>query len=150
MAKYTNIEKLLQKVNKDLEDVRVEFYKELATELVKASYHATDTGAYMASHNIGTDTRSPGYASKVGAFKQQGVDKAMAADDALNRLHGEAEAIPEGTEKVYIANRSPHSKFVEVGGAGWKRPGYYPFKIMRSNAKGALERAIAAIKGRSQ
>ena len=151
MAKYTNIEKLLQKVNKDLEDVRTEFYKGLATKLVEASYHATDTGAYMASHNIGTDTKRVGYKSKEGDFKARFVDKASVADQALSRLHAEAEAVPEGAEKVYISNRSPHAKAVEDGGHNWKytQP-YFPFKIMRREAGRIMADVVKEIKGRSQ
>ena len=148
MAKYTNMEKLLQKVNKNLEDVRTEFYKGLATVLVNAS--PVDTGAYMDSHNIGTDTTKAGFKSKEGEHKAQGVSRGPVVERTLSRLYAEAEAVPEGATKVYIANRSPHSKAVEDGGKGWKTPGYAPFRIMRREAKRVLDAAVAQVKGSSE
>ncbi|CAB4125104.1 hypothetical protein UFOVP59_78 [uncultured Caudovirales phage] len=148
MAKYSNIEKLFQKVNKDLDDVRKEFYYGLAEVLVRVS--PVDTGAYMDSHNIGTDTTRAGYTSKEGEHKAQGVSRGPVEERTLARLSSEIESIPEDATKVYIANCSPHSKFVEDGGKGWKTPGYAPFRIMRREAKRVLDSAVANVKGRSQ
>ena len=150
MAKYTNIDKLFNKINKNLDDVRTEFYLGLVQELVMNSYDATDTGAYMASHNVGTDTRSAGFTSKEGQFKARNVDKALVADQALERLRGEVMAIPDDATRVFIANRSPHSKAVEDGGWNWLRDGYHVFARTRREAKNILDAAVVKVKGESQ
>lgn len=148
MAKYTNIEQLFQKVNKDLEEVRTEFYKGLVEVLVEKS--PVDTGAYMDSHSVGTDTKSIGYKSKEGEHKAQNVPRGPVVERALERLNGQIESLPKDAEKVYISNRSPHANVVEEGGHRWNRGGYYPFKIMRREAKRVLASVISKVKGGSQ
>jgi len=147
MAKYSNIESLFRKVNKDLEDVRTEFYKGLVDTLVAAS--PVDTGAYMDSHGVGTNTKSVGYVSKEGDHTARNVAYGPVADRARAKMYAEIDALPPDADKVYIANRSPHSGAVENGGHRWQRGGYYPFRIMRREAGRIFEAAKATIKGRS-
>jgi hypothetical protein len=145
MAKYSNMELLLKKVNKDLEDVRTEFYKGLVEVLVANS--PVDTGAYMNSHSVSTDTTS-GAAQKSDGLPRKQPEQEVKGRN-LTRLFGEIDSLPPDATKVYIANRSPHSKTVEDGSWWPGKDGYYPFKIMRSRAKVVLDAAVAQVKGRS-
>lgn len=142
----------LNRVENNLEDVRKVFLQKLADQVVYASPNPTDggspvdTGAYVRSHSIGTSTGLGGKQSSHGKPKDNG----SAREEAHTKLYSQIEALPEGSTKVYMGNRSPHASAVETG---WPtkngfREGYHVYATLRGRAKVFIQEAKNEVWGR--
>lgn len=132
---------LIKNVQQQLDEVRDEFLRNVAKDLVNSS--PVDTGTYVKNHSITTSSGSGGSQSSQGKEEDSGT----ARDEALNKLEGQIASLPAGTTKAYIANRSPHANQVEFG--GWARtPPYAVYTGVRARANAHLQNAINTVKAR--
>jgi hypothetical protein len=132
---------LLKNVEQRLDEVRDEFLRNVAEDLVNSS--PVDTGTYVKNHSITTSSGSGGSQSSHGKEKDTGAARGV----ALDKLEGQIAALPAEATKVYIANRSPHANQVEYG--GWARtPPYAVYTGVRARANIHLQNAINTVKAR--
>lgn len=143
MAKQVAVGQLIKTIEQSLDDVRTEFLKNMAEDLVARS--PVDTGAYVTSHSI-TTTSGAGR-SRTSDNKPKGQNKEAKQAEALDQLYGDIAAIPAGQELVYIANRSPHANQVETGWA--TKDGYFVYQAVRSRAGAHLTNAIGKVRNRT-
>lgn len=102
---------IVKRIEGQLDNVKTIFLQKIATTLV--SFSPVDTGAYVTSHSI-TD-RSGNGRSRTSHGKSKRQDKTAKGVEALTQLMGDIAALSKNETKTYIANRSPHSKYVENG-----------------------------------
>lgn len=135
MAQRAFLGKLLR-LQEKIEQVQPNFLGKMATFVVKAS--PDDTGAYVLSHTIGAS-------SNVG-LSMSSRNRPSAPNthggDALQKLMGQAAAVPVGARVIGIGNNSPHSSSVEFGGPNWRRGGYYVYTQLDAVARDLLKDAI--------
>ena len=143
----TNIQRsvtaILKSIEEDLEQVRTEFLKNMAEELVSRS--PVDTGAYVTSHSIRTTSGAGRMRTSEGKPTQQSAPAKR--EEALGQLLGDIASLPPDATKVYINNKSPHNKFVEFGGFNWKTTPYLVYTHTFQNAGSHLSAAVAKVKG---
>lgn len=132
---------LLKNVEQRLEDVRDEFLRNVAEDLVNSS--PVDTGTYVKNHSITTSSGSGGSRSSHGREKDDGTARSV----ALDKLEGQIANLPPDATTIYIANRSPHANQVEYG--GWARtPPYAVYTGVRARADIHLQKAVNTVKAR--
>ena len=131
---------IIKKIEQDLDQVRDEFLRNVAEDLVASS--PVDTGTYVRNHSITVSSGSGGGQSSHGKPRDNGT----ARGDALAKLNGQISGLPEGATQVHIANRSPHANKVEYSGWGSKSP-YAVFTTVRNRAGIHLQDAINKVKG---
>ena len=148
MAITRKLESVLRSIENDFTDVRNDFLKGMAEELVRLTATledggpAIDTGAYVSSHSI-TTTKGSGR-SRTSRHKPKGVNPQVAASASLNALYNDIDNISPDTTTVYMNNNSPHAQAVEHGVPGvWKRGGYYIYTRTRREAGNILSKAVA-------
>lgn len=130
---------LIQKIEKDLQEVRTQFLINMAEDIVGSSKPTVDTGAYITSHSIRT-TRGAGR-SRTSHGKPTGQDPEAKAAEALGQLMGDIESLPKDQEQVFLTNNSPHATFVEY------KHGYAVYEGVRNRAGYHLQDAINKVKG---
>ena len=143
MAKQVAVGQLIRTIEQSLDDVRTEFLKNVAEDLVARS--PVDTGAYITSHSITTSSGTG--RSRDSHNKPQGQPKEVKQAEALGQLYDDIAAIPAGQELVYIANRSPDANAIENGWSS--KEGYFVYKAVRSRAGAHLTNAIGKVRNRT-
>ena len=131
---------LIQKVEEDLDEIRDEFLRIVAQDLVDSSVKFVDTGAYITSHSI-TTTRGAGR-SRTSANKPRRQDKNFEAAQSLSQLYDDINALSKDQTMVFIANNAPHASAVEY------LHGYAVYGSVRNRANYHLETAKNIVKGR--
>lgn len=141
-----NITQLMQKVERDLGDVQKLFLLGLAEDIVESS--PVDSGAYVKGHNIEVGVGSSG-----GRFTgplQSGTTSPNPQGEraqAMSKLRGQIEALPESFGTISINNSVPHAYKVEYSGWGTRGP-YAVYSAALNRAKIHLQDAINAVKAR--
>lgn len=131
---------LIQKIEKDLQDVRDEFLTNMAEDIVSSSKPTVDTGAYITSHSIRT-TRGGGR-SRSSHNKPKGQSPEAKAAEALDQLMGDIAALPADQQQVFLSNNAPHANIVEY------THGYAVYEGVRNRAGIHLQTAINTVKAR--
>lgn len=139
-----SVTQILRTVEERVDEVRDEFLKNMAQDLVAKS--PVDTGAYVTSHSI-TTTSGAGR-SRSSDNKPRGQDVGAKQQEGLEQLYSDIAALPTGVTRIYINNRSPHNRDVEFGGASWRRDGYFVYQTVQSRAGAHLTNAIAKVRSR--
>lgn len=121
-----NVYKKIKALEEKLEVLPKQYLKELATEVVLQS--PVDTGTYMDSHNIG-QVGVP--ASSHGKPRNQPYENH--ADNALERMFNQIDAMPNETSSYYISNSALHAEKVEQD--------HLPYTIARAKADDLLQEA---------
>ena len=135
-----SLSSLIKKIEQDLDQVRDQFLRNVAEDLVASS--PVDTGAYVSNHSITTSSGAGGTKNSQG----RNTDTGTAREEALNKLNGQISELPPDAAKVYISNRSPYANRVEY--SGWGRTGpYQVFSSVRSRAGNHLQDAINKVRG---
>lgn len=130
--------KYLKGLGDDMEKVRDTFLTDMSHVVVNKSESFVDTGAYIQSHTITTQSGGGrGYTSHNKPRKQ---DKQAMASVALGNLMSDIASLPDGVHKVYLTNRSPQSRIVE------DKLGYAVFATARSLAPDLAREAILEVK----
>ena len=142
-----NLNSLLQRVEQRLNDVRTTFLISIAEDVITASIPSVDTGAYITSHSIRT-TRGAGR-SRTSSGKPTGQNPQEKATESMNQLMTDIESLPSDWTLVFLTNNAPHAKFVEHGGANWRKnpDGFAIYEGARNRANIHLQNAIAKVKG---
>ena len=136
----------IRKVEQDLEDVRNEFLKGMAREVVLPS--PVDTGTYVMSHNIGDRSAAGQFTGNIRYIGPPGQDKGAMQQEALSKLYAQVDALPPTQTVVSLSNNSAHANIVENGGANWRRSPYKIYEVARNNAPRVLRDAIDTVRGR--
>lgn len=130
---------LIQKIEKDLQEVRTQFLINMAEDIVSSSKPFVDTGAYITSHSIRT-TRGAGR-SRTSHGKPTGQSAEAKATEALEQLMGDINSLPKDQEQVFLTNNAPHANIVEY------THGYNVYGAARNRAGIHLQDAINKVKG---
>ena len=136
---------MLKKVEQDLDEVKAEFLRNVAQDLVVSS--PVDTGTYVRNHSITVSSGSGGRQNSHG----KPPDTGTARTDALDKLNAQIDSLPKDTATAYIANRSPYANQVEyLGWAGQnsQTSPYFVFTSVRNRAGLHLQAAINTVKAR--
>ena len=132
---------IIKKIEQDLDQVRDEFLRNVAQDLVASS--PVDTGTYVSNHSITTSSGSGGTKNSHG----KAPDTGTARSEALSKLNAQISALPPEATTVYIANRSPYADRVEY--SGWRSTSAYQvFTSVRNRAGIHLQDAINTVKAR--
>lgn len=135
----------LRKVEQDLDLIRTEFLKELATEVIKSS--PVDTGTYVMSHNVGERSAAGQFTGSLRYIGPPGQNEQAMQNQALDKVIAQIVALPTRQTVVSLSNSSAHANIVEYGGASWRRSGYAVYKTARSRAPYLLEKVIDRVRG---
>ena len=130
----------LRKVQEELESVRTEFLKDLATEIVNNS--PVDTGTYVMGHMVGERSAAGQFTGAIRYIGPPGQDAGAMKAAAIAKLHADIDALPKDQTRVSISNRVGHVRIVEDGGKDWKRT--LPFKVY-TKAKDRASRILADV-----
>ena len=134
-----SLSSLIKKIEQDLDQVRDEFLRNVAEDLVASS--PVDTGTYVSNHSITTSSGAGGTKNSHG----KGPDTGVAREEALKKLNDQISKLPPDAATVYIANRSPYANKVEY--SGWGRTGpYQVFTSVRNRAGIHLQSAINKVR----
>ena len=124
--------KKIKELEEKLEILPKTYLKELASEVVLNS--PVDTGTYMDSHNIGeVGERS----SSKG--KPQNQPYETHAENALERMFNQIDALPKDTSRYYISNSSEHAWKVEY------EYDYAPYTIAKAKSQQLLDEAVKKV-----
>jgi hypothetical protein len=140
-----NITQIMQRVERDLGEVQKLFLLGLAEDIVNTS--PVDSGAYVNGHSIDTGVGSAGgqftgpLSSAPTSANPQGEK-----DQAMAKLRGQIQALPENLSTISINNRVPHAYKVEYGGWATKGP-YAVYRNAISRANIHLQDAVNKVKG---
>ena len=136
MAKQTTfkINDRFKNLRKELEQHKEESITNvvlnIAETLVKLS--PVDTGAYVTSHSVKSNTSSRGR-SKTSHGKPRGQNALNKQQEGLDNLVQDVNAIDfDGLTTITFRNDSPHAQVVEEGGPNWKKPGYKVYAQIRN------------------
>jgi len=136
---------MLKKLEEDMNEVKHEFLRNVAVDLVNSS--PVDTGTYVRNHSITVSSGSGGRQNSHGKPPDAGTAKG----DALDKLFTQIDSLPEDTALAYIANRSPYANKVEylgwVGESSQTSP-YFVFTAVKNRAKIHLQDAINTVRAR--
>lgn len=132
---------LVKKIEQDLDQVRDEFLRAVAEDLVASS--PVLTGTYVSNHSITTSSGSGGRKNSHG----KGPDSGTARAEALDKLSGQISSLPKDATTVYIANRSPYANRIEYSGWGGSTGPYQVFTGVRNRAGLHLQKAIDKVRG---
>lgn len=135
----------LRKVEQDLDLIRTEFLKDLATEIVENS--PVDTGTYVMSHNVGERSSAGQFTGNIRYIGLPGQNQQAMQEQALNKVIAQIAALPPNQTVVSISNNSAHANIVEVGGNSWRRGGYYVYQTARSRAPALFDAVVNRIRG---
>lgn len=135
----------LRKVEQDLDLIRTEFLKELATEVVRSS--PVDTGTYVTSHNIGERSAAGQFTGNIRYIGPPGQNEQAMQNQALNKVISQIIALPTRQAVVSLSNSSAHANIVEYGGASWRRSGYAVYQNARSRAPSLLKAVVNRVRG---
>jgi hypothetical protein len=136
---------IIKKIEQDLDQVRDEFLRNVAQDLVASS--PVDTGTYVSNHSITTSSGSGGTKNSHG----KGPDTGTARGEALDKLNAQISALPPEATTIYIANRSPYANKVEYTGWVGKNRSTAPYQVftsVRNRAGIHLQDAINIVKAR--
>ena len=136
---------VIRKIEQDLEDVRNEFLKGMAREVVLPS--PVDTGTYVMSHNIGERSAAGQFTGNIRYIGPPGQDKGAMQQEALSKLYTQIDSLPAEQTRVSLSNNSAHANIVESGGTNWTRGPYKIYEVARNNAPRILQEAINKVKG---
>jgi len=135
----------LRKIEEDLDLIRTEFLKELATEVIQAS--PVDTGTYVMSHNVGARSAAGQFTGNIRYIGPPGQNRQALQDQALNKVVAQIDALPANQDVVSLSNNSAHANIVESGGYNWQRPGYAVYESARNRAPYILDTVVNRVKG---
>jgi hypothetical protein len=141
----TNIAAVLAKIEKDLEDVRDEFLKEVAEDLVAQTTSPIWSGQYITSHSISTSPSSGQFTSNIGGWSDRTTNPSAYRAEARANLMSDIAALPPKADKIYIQNNAPHARIVEFGGG--RTPAYAVFSSVSNRAGLHLQTAINKVRG---
>ena len=136
----------IRKIEQDLEDVRNEFLKGMAREVVLSS--PVDTGTYVMSHNVGERSAAGQFTGNIRYIGPPGQNRGAMQQEALSRIYTQIDALPAEQTRVSLSNNSAHANIVESGGKDWKRGPYKIYETARNNAPSILQDAINTVKAR--
>jgi hypothetical protein len=141
-----NITQVMQKVQRDLGDIQKLFLVGIVEDIVESS--PVDSGAYVNGHNVQTGVGSAG-GQFAGNYARNPTSANPQAEkqQALSKLRGQIEALPEEVGKISINNNVPHAYKVEYGGWASRGPyAVYSGALNRANIH--LQEAIKTVKAR--
>lgn len=127
----TKVSKKIEKLQEKVSNIQPEFMKRMVKAIVDLS--PVDTGTYMDSHNVGIIG-----ASTSSAGKPRNQPYQIHADQALERLYAQIDALPIGVVS-FIANNSKHAPLVEY------EYDYAPYTIARGKAEAILKDTISKV-----
>ena len=136
---------VIRKLEENLEDVRNEFLKGMAREVVLPS--PVDTGTYVMSHNVGDRSAAGQFTGNIRYIGPPGQDRASMQQEALTKLYTQIDSLPAEQTVVSLSNNAPHANIVESGGANWTRGPYKIYETARNNAPRILQDAVNKVKG---
>lgn len=139
-----SLSSLIKKIEQDLDQVRDEFLRIVAEDLVASS--PVDTGTYVSNHSITTSSGAGGTKNSHG----KGPDTGVAREEALKKLNDQISKLPPDAATVYIANRSPYANKVEYSGWEGKNSSTAPYQVftsVRNRAGIHLQSAINKVRG---
>jgi len=131
-------------VEMKLEGVKEQFLLNMAKELTNLS--PVDTGDYVLSHSIGTQSLAGRFTGNFRTIGPGGQDPSAKREESLTNLTDQIKALPKGATKIYVGNTAPHAQIVEEGGHNWKRHGYKVYAIVRNLADQFLAEAVSQVK----
>lgn len=135
----------LRRVKEDLDEIRGEFLKGMAREVVVSS--PVDTGTYIMSHNIGEASSAGQFTGNIKYIGPPGQNKPAMQQEALKKLYTQVDALPDGQTRVNLSNNSAHAGIVETGGWRWKTQPYKVYEGARNNYPRILQAAINKVRG---
>lgn len=135
----------LRKVEQDLDLIRTEFLKDLATEIIEDS--PVDTGTYVMSHNVGERSAAGQFTGNIRYIGPPGQNEQAMQEQALSKVFAQIDALPPNQTVVSISNNSAHANIVESGGANWRRRGYFIYQNARSRAPALFDAVVNRIRG---
>lgn len=141
-----NITQIMQKVERDLGDTQRLFLLGLVEDIVQSS--PVDSGSYVNGHNVEVGVGSAG-GQFSGNLKKNPTSSNPEGErqQALGKLNGQIQNLPEQLGTISINNRVPHAYIVEYGGWGSKGPyGVYSGALSRANIH--LQDALNIVKAR--
>lgn len=140
-----NISQIIQRVEKDLGDIQKLFLVALAEDIVDTS--PVDSGNYVKGHSIQTGVGSAGgqFTGNL-ANAPKSTNPQGEKDQAMAKLRGQIQALPENLSMVSINNNVPHAYKVEYGGWATKGP-YQVYENAYNRANIHLQEAINKVKG---
>lgn len=136
---------VIRKIEQDLENVRNEFLKGMAREVVLPS--PVDTGTYVMSHNVGERSAAGQFTGNIRYIGPPGQNAGAMQQEALAKLYSQIDALPAEQTRVSLSNNSAHANIVEDGGKDWKRGPYKIYETARNRAPSVLQDAINKVKG---
>lgn len=143
------LEQVIQLIENDFTNVRNDFLKGMAGELVRLTASldnngpAIDTGAYISSHSI-TTTKGSGR-GRSSRNKTRGIAPGPAAALSLSAMYDDINSLPKDTTHVYMNNNSPHAQLVEMG---WPtKSGYHIYSRTKREANNFLKEAVMNNRG---
>lgn len=141
-----NITQLMQKVERDLGDVQKLFLLGLVEDIVEAS--PIDSGVYVNSHNVNAGATSAG-GQFAGNLERNPTSANPEGEkqQALGKLRGQIQALPEQLGTISINNNAPHAYKVEYGGWATRGP-YAVYSSALSRANIHLQNAVNSVKAR--
>ena len=145
-AAGSNLTKTLAKVQKELGDIQKLFLVALVEDIVDSS--PVDSGTYVNGHTVETGVGSSG-GQFTGPYVKNETSPNPEAEknQALAKLVGQIQTLPEDLNQVSINNRVPHAYNVEYGGWSTRGP-YQVYSGALNRANIHLQDAINTVKGR--
>ena len=128
-----------RKLEQMVEGFRDLYLEGMSGELVLNS--PVDTGTYITGHHVGT---SPVGASRSSEGKPRQQDYGTKAQEGLNQLFSEIQALPENANRVVFSNDSFHSDEVEY------EHGYAPYRKTAREHSRIASQAEAEAKARNR
>ena len=136
MAKQTTfkINDRFKNLRKELEQHKEESITNvvlnIAETLVRLS--PVDTGAYVTSHSVKSNTSSRGR-GRSSHGKPRGQNARDKQQEGLDNMVQDVNAIDfDGLTTITFRNDSPHAQVVEEGGPNWTKPGYKVYAQIRN------------------
>lgn len=139
----TRLSDVLNKVERDLEEVRDEFLRNMARDIVNGS--PVWSGRYVTSHEISTNSAAGRFTGNLEPMTERTSVPQAYKSEGLANLMGDIAALPKDATRVYINNNAPHAQIVEYGGKT-NPSAVYESAMNRSNLH--LQEAINTVRGR--
>lgn len=126
----TSLDRKLLLLEQTVEDQIKDQLISIAQFIVRQS--PVDTGAYVTSHSVKTNTSSRGR-GKSSHNKPRNQPPEVKRQEGLENLLSDINRIDlMNTTSITFRNDSPHAQIVEHGGPNWTKPGYKVYTQVRN------------------
>ena len=139
----TRISDVFAKIETDLEEIRDEFLRNMARDIINGS--PVWSGRYVTSHQIGTTSAAGRFTGNLEPMTQRTSVPQAYKSEGLANLMSDIASLPRDATKVYINNNAPHAQIVEYGGRT-NPSAVYEGAMNRAGLN--LQEAINTVRGR--